>query len=131
MSNEQDKAQSPPPVPIAENETEAQVLEVFFNDSFQERIKEQMRSTIKRELTQMSDVLRESIRNWVQREKQKFDFEAATQKQIEMQEQIEKLEQQARALNMDQDTARRQMELKTHENKMLLQGIEKLLKNKI
>jgi len=122
---------SPAQAPTALNETEEQILEVFFSDAFQERIKIQLRDSVKVELGKMSELLKESIGNWVIREKKKHDFEGEREKQMALQDRIDTLEAQQLALTMDQETATRQLELKEHENKMLLQGVEKLLHNQL
>ncbi len=121
-----------PPLPPAgmspTNPMEQRILDVFFEDSFQERMKEHLRSTVRKELNGMSQLLRESIRAWVQREKTKLDPAAQQQKELTLSTQIEELESNKRELLLENQSRSRQLELREQENKMLLEGVEMLLR---
>ncbi len=113
----------------SQNDTEKYILEIFHEDDFQSRIKTHLTEAITRELASMSQLLKESIRDWVQREKNKI-VPQTDPKQIEMSGKIDDLESENRMLAMDNDSLARKIELKDHENKMLFDSLQATLTRK-
>lgn len=116
--------QSEPP---AVNEAEEYILEVFHLDSTQERIKQLMKDTVRKELSGMSDLLRHAIRDWVKKEKAKFHSDEEEQKKVLLLEQLESYELNNKRLEAENKLMKRKLELKEHENKVMNLGIQKIM----
>ncbi|OGG96284.1 MAG: hypothetical protein A2527_02195 [Candidatus Lambdaproteobacteria bacterium RIFOXYD2_FULL_50_16] len=119
-------AQAEPKVIRVDN-TEDYILEVFYQDQVQERIKSQLQKVIKEELLKMSDLLREAVRDWVEKEKAKSNPEEERQKQILLSEKLENFEVNNKKLEEENRALKRRMELKEHENQMMMRGIKKFM----
>ncbi|MDT8445707.1 MAG: hypothetical protein RRB13_02265 [bacterium] len=103
------------------------ILEVFHQDSVQERLRAQLQKVVKTELNKMSDLLREAIRDWVQKEKSKHNPEEEHQKMVLLEEKLENFEANSKQLEEENARIKRQVELKEHENKIMLKGIKKFM----
>lgn len=112
---------------VKTHQAEQFILEVFHQDSVQERLRGQLQKVVKDELNKMSDLLREAIRDWVQKEKAKHNPEEEHHKMVLLEEKLENFEANAKALEEENSQMKRRMELKEHENKIMLKGIKKFM----
>ena len=111
--------------PIPEGELELYILNSLQDDAIQERIKTLLQEVMRDELSKMSVVLREAVRNWVFKEKQKYHLEPEQQPQ-EVTDKLEKTESDRRELEAENQKLKRALELKEHENKIMLSAIKKM-----
>ena len=109
------------------NETEAQLLEVFFAEEFQNKIKDQLREAVQSELAGMSQLLREAIRNWVEKNKQNAGPSPEKQKILLMEFELETASQEQRKLAMENQAIKRRLQLYEHEAKLMQAGMQLLL----
>ncbi|MDX2471019.1 MAG: hypothetical protein QNL04_10635 [SAR324 cluster bacterium] len=121
--------ESPETSIVTQNDTEKYILEIFHEEDFQSRIKTHLKEAVTKELASLSQLLKDSIRDWVQREKNKM-VPQTDPKQIEMAGKLEELESENRMLAMDNDSMARKIELKDHENKMLFDSLQATLTRK-
>lgn len=123
-------------LPLAISEAEEYILEVFHDPTTQERIKQQMRQALQKELAGMSELLREAIQNWVKKEKGKAQQEGPAinelkeQEQVLLLEKLESFEVYNKRLEAENKIITRKLELKEHENKIMTMGVQKMMKSK-
>lgn|GEM_PF-6370943 len=106
---------------------EEQILEIFQREDISEKIRHQLQEMIRKELSQMSTLLRESIRAWIIQEKSKAatipppkEVKLLDQQLLESQEKNKELEEANKRL-------KRMMDLKTHENSMMFDALQELM----
>jgi len=109
-----------------EQELEAQIIRSLGDEVVQERIRGLLQDIMKKELSMMSNVLREAIRNWIFKEKQKYNLAPQSPQPQVLTEKLEKVESDYRQLEDENKRLKREMELKEHENKIMLSAIKKL-----
>ncbi len=109
-----------------EQELEAQIISSLGDEVVQERIRVLLKDIMKKELSTMSNVLREAIRNWIFKEKQKYNLAPQSLQPQALAEKLEKYESDFRRLEDENKRLKREMELKEHENRIMLSAIKKL-----
>jgi hypothetical protein len=109
-----------------EQELEAQIIRSLGDEVVQERIRGLLQDIMKKELSMMSNVLREAIRNWIFKEKQKYNLAPQSPQPQLLTEKLEQVESDYRQLENENKRLKREMELKAHENKIMLSAIKKL-----
>ena len=112
-----------PPITATPNEIEARATQIFEDEQISERIKAQMQVVIREELSKMSTTLRDAIRDWVIREKEKA-------RMAPQDGQVKLLDRKVEELTEENSKLSRQVELQQHENKMIMQGLNQLLKKR-
>ena len=109
-----------------EQDLEAQIIRSLGDEVVQERIRNLLQDIMKKELSMMSNVLREAIRNWIFKEKQKYNLVPQSPQPHVITEKIEKSESDYRQLEDENKRLKRELELKEHENRIMLSAIKKL-----
>lgn len=92
----------------------------------QQRLKEQLQGAIHEELANMSLVLRHAIRGWVEKEKKKYNFEQMQQQNLMLEEKVASISDQKNDLIKENSKLKRDMELREHENKLILLSLKQL-----
>ena len=115
---------------VTHNATEKYILDIFYDDEFQVRIKDQLKEAVKLELNGISPFLKDSIQGWLAREKKKMSESKNDDKEILLSSQLESIESEKRELEMVKETLTRKIELKDHENKMLFDSLQATLTRK-
>ncbi len=110
----------------AEKDLEAYIIKSIGDEVIQERIRAHLQDIMGKELTKMSIVLREAIRNWIFKEKQKYNLAPKGLLPQALTDKLEKSEAENRQLEEENRKLKREMELKDHENKIMLSAIKKL-----
>ncbi len=109
-----------------EQELETHMIRSLGDEVFQARIRGLLQDIMKKELAKMSNVLREAIRNWIFKEKQKYRLVPQRGQPQALAEKLEKYETDYRQLEDENKRLRREMELKEHENRIMLSAFKKL-----
>lgn len=112
-------------VPLSSEELEYRLISSLEDQVIQERIKAMLQKTVREELSKMSVVLREAVRNWVFKEKQKYNLTPVNQAPDNPQ-QREQVEQNQKRLEEENLKLKRALELKEHENKIIMSALKKL-----
>lgn len=94
----------------------------------QERLKKHLKDAIHEELANMSLILRHAIRDWVEKEKKKHNFEQIKQQNLQLEEKLGAINDQNHDLIEENTKLKRKMELKDHENKLILLSLKQLNK---
>ena len=109
---------------VTHNATEKYILDIFYDNEFQTRIKDHLKEAVKLELNAISPFLKDSIQGWLTREKKKMQESKSGEKEILLAGQLETIESEKRDLEMEKETLTRKIELKDHENKMLFDSLQ-------
>jgi hypothetical protein len=96
----------------------------------QERLKKHLQDAIHEELANMSLILRHAIRDWVEKEKKKHNFEQIKQQNLQLEEKLGAINDHNHDLIAENEKLKRKMELKDHENKLILLSLKQLNKRK-
>ena len=96
----------------------------------QERLKKHLQDAIHEELANMSLILRHAIRDWVEKEKKKHNFEQIKQQNLQLEEKLGAINDHNHDLIAENEKLKRKMELKDHENKLILLSLKQLNKKK-
>ena len=96
----------------------------------QERLKKHLKDAIHEELANMSLILRHAIRDWVEKEKKKHNFEQIKQQNLQLEEKLGAINNHNHDLIAENEKLKRKMELKDHENKLILLSLKQLNKKK-
>ncbi len=108
-----------------EQELEAYIMNSLEDEVIQDRIRGFLQDIMREELSKLSMVLRESIRNWVFKEKQKYHLAPGNQSQ-EATNKLEQVEAVKRKIEEENQKLKREIELKEHENKIMLTALKNL-----
>jgi hypothetical protein len=92
----------------------------------QKRLKKHLQDAIHEELANMSLTLRHAIREWVEKEKKKHNFEQVKQENLQLEEKLGAINDQNHDLVAENKKLKRKMELKEHENKLILLSLKQL-----
>jgi len=96
----------------------------------QKRLKKHLQDAIHEELANMSLTLRHAIREWVEKEKKKHNFEQVKQENLQLEEKLGAINDQNHDLVAENKKLKRKMELKEHENKLILLSLKQLNQKK-
>ncbi|MBT4287248.1 MAG: hypothetical protein HOD92_07895 [Deltaproteobacteria bacterium] len=96
----------------------------------QKRLKKHLQDAIHEELANMSLTLRHAIREWVEKEKKKHNFEQVKQENLQLEEKLGAINDQNHDLAAENKKLKRKMELKEHENKLILLSLKQLNQKK-
>lgn len=110
---------------IPDKHLEAQIINSLEDHDLQEKIKVLLQEVMRDELSKMSVVLREAVRNWVFREKQKYHLTQDTS-QEDAEKELKRIEADRKQLEKENQKLKRDLELKDHENKIMLSAIKKM-----
>jgi len=108
-----------------EQELEVYILNSLEDEVIQDRIRGFLQDIMREELSKLSMVLRESIRNWVFKEKQKYHLAPGIQSQ-EVTDKLEQVKADKRKVEEENQKLKREIELKEHENKIILSALKTL-----
>jgi len=125
--------QPPAPTPEKHDEPTRQaeefILDIFHQEPTQERLRSQMEQVVRTELSKMSDLLRDAIRDWVLKEKSRHDPQVDRQKTILLEEKIESFEISNRKLSEENKRLERVTKLREIENRMIIEGLRRFKAN--
>lgn len=96
----------------------------------QKRLKKHLQDAIHEELANMSLTLRHAIRGWVEKEKKKHNFEQVKEQNLQLEEKLGVVNDQNHDLAAENKKLKRKMELKEHENKLILLSLKQLNQKK-
>ena len=96
----------------------------------QKRLKTHLQDAIHEELAKMSLTLRHAIRDWVEKEKKKYNFEKIKQQNLQLEEKLGTSTERNHDLAAENKKLKRKMELKEHENKLILLSLKQLNQKK-
>ena len=96
----------------------------------QKRLKKHLQDAIHEELANMSLTLRHAIREWVEKEKKKHNFEQVKQENLQLEEKLGAINDQNHDVVAENKKLKRKMELKEHENKLILLSLKQLNQKK-
>lgn len=97
-------------------------------DEIQARIRFLLQSAIRDELSRLSIVLKDAIREWIAREKEKFELEKG--KRLPEGKGANNENQKISELQLEVDKLKRQLELKNHENQIVTSALKKMMDSK-
>ncbi len=109
----------------SDKDLETYIINSLEDETIQNRIKGLLQEIMRDELSKMSVVLREAIRNWIFREKQKYHL-APDSDQQEATDKLKQAEADNKQLEEEKKQLQRELELKEHENKIILSAIKRL-----
>jgi hypothetical protein len=109
-----------------EQELEAHIIKSLGDEVIQARIRGLLQDIMKKELAKMSNMLREAIRNWIFKEKQKYNLAPQDLQPQMLADKLEKVETDYRQLEGENKRLKREMELKEHENRIMVSAFKKL-----
>jgi hypothetical protein len=105
---------------------EAYLLQFLADEEVQSRIRSQLQMVIRDELSKLSVLFREALRDWIRKEKERFG--QALTSTVDRAERERQISENQR-LEQELKKTRREMELKAHENQILMQALEKTLRS--
>lgn len=104
-----------------------QILDLFQGSDSSDNIKEQLQEIVREELSKMSSLLRDAIRAWLLKERGRYArlYQQGDVKLLE--ENLEEYKAKNEELEEENKKLKRAMELKEHENAMMLKGLQQLM----
>ena len=93
-------------------------------------LKEMLQQIIQDELSRMSVVLKQAIQDWVRREKEKVQAVQASGENLQLEADLESLKEKNESLEEEVKKMKRQLELKQHENMIMMQGLKRAMSKK-
>ncbi len=99
--------------------------DLFADEKIQNQIQRHLKDVLQDELSKMSILMRKAIREWIQKEKQRFN-QGGDNQTLQLEEKLESVQQQNTALEEENKKLKRQLELKAHENAIVMTGMERV-----
>ncbi|MCP4756590.1 MAG: hypothetical protein GY866_37485 [Proteobacteria bacterium] len=102
----------------------------LYEENVQRRIKQQLQNILREELSKMSLLLKNALRDWIFKEKQKADLDSKQQQKSPTTEKLVEYQKKNKELENENERLKRQMKLKEHENQIVLEGLKKMMESK-
>jgi len=118
------------PMQKAFKSDENTILALFENDSVKEKIRTHLRNIIGGELSKMSNLLRDATRDWIAKEKKKYQAEIDQLKEKLVNEKLLEFQNQNQKLEVDKKNLERKLELKDHENNLIFESLKEMMHKK-
>lgn len=106
------------------------VMNVFQSDAVQAKVREHLQVAIRNEMSRMTDVLRDAVRDWVKAERTKHDPVNDSQTRMANDQKLEEFHNENRQLTDDNKKLKRMMQLKEKENAIMQASMKILMKKK-
>ncbi|MDH5560500.1 MAG: hypothetical protein OEY59_06545 [Deltaproteobacteria bacterium] len=107
------------------------IMDIFHDETMQERIRIHLRNVIGQELSKMSGLLKNAVQGWIAKEKEKF-IEESIQRQIALDdERFLELQSEKKNLEDSNQALNRKLQLMKHENQLMQNSLKQLMKTKL
>lgn len=112
-------------IELTDSDLEMLIANGLEDESLKLRIRELLQEILREELSKMSTILREALRNWVFKEKKKYHL-SPEGKSPDQAAEFDRSRTDLKQLEEENEKLKRALELKDHENKIMISAIKKL-----